>query len=103
MNNVVMHENFNYTSRAMLTGAMLGGVASIAKQWKASQQRTITPNEYIKKVVTDTLKAGAVSAATAYTANKMVDKPVISMATILTVGVAGAYLLSSDTKGNTHE
>lgn len=103
MSNIVMREDLNYASRAMLAGAMIGGAASIANQWQASQQGSITADAYMKKVATDTLKAGVVSAVSTYTAGKMVGQPVLSLATILAVGVAGACLLSNQSQGNEDE
>lgn len=80
-------------SRAMLVGAMLGGAASVASQWKERQAGEISPDQFVSNVAKDTLKAGAISGATTYVAGKMAGQPVLSLFTILAAGAAGAYML----------
>ncbi|GAL02613.1 hypothetical protein JCM19237_5506 [Photobacterium aphoticum] len=87
----------------MLVGAILGGSASAATQWKAHQQGDIDTNQLVGKVARDSMKAGIVSGATTYVADKMAGRPVLSMLTILTAGAAGLYLYESMTEKEHHE
>ena len=82
--------------RAMLVGAMLGGTASVASQWKKRQSGELSSNQFVKNVTKDTAKAGAISGVTTYVAGKMAGQPVLSMFTILTVGAAGLYMLEQN-------
>ncbi|WED23907.1 magnetosome protein MamC [Vibrio sp. JC009] len=88
-----MQDEFSHTSRAMIVGAMIGGAASVASQWKARSAGEISSNEYVKKVAKDTIKGGAVGGATTYVATKMAGQPVLSMMTILAAGAASVYML----------
>lgn len=81
-------------SRAMLVGAMIGGAASIARQLK--QHKTLAhsdTNMIIANVAKDTLKAGAISGATTYAADKMAGQPILSILTIVAASSAGLYML----------
>ena len=92
-------DKLSATNRAMLVGAILGGGASIAKQWKSHQAKDVQTNELCAKAVKDSIKAGLIAGGTTYVAGKMAGRPVLSMATILATGTAGLYLMDQF-KGN---
>jgi hypothetical protein len=94
-----MQNELSPTSRAMLVGAMIGGVASTASQWRAHQKQEISSSDFVSRVAKDTLKAGAVSGVATYVAGKMAGQPVLSMFTILAAGAATVYMLEN-CKGN---
>lgn len=94
MSNVT--DELSPASRAMLVGAMLGGAASVASKWKQRQQGQLTTNEFISTVAKDTLKAGAMSGATTFTAGKMAGQPLLSLVTIVATGAAGLYMLEQN-------
>jgi len=88
----------NPASRAMLVGALIGGGASVATQWKQRQSGELGSNEFVANVVKDTAKAGLISGATTFVAGKMAGQPVLSMFTILAAGAAGLYMLEQKTE-----
>ncbi|MFD2176240.1 magnetosome protein MamC [Veronia pacifica] len=81
------------TSRALLIGAMAGGGASIAKNWKNHQQGQLSTNELVSKATSSALKTGALSGASTYVAGQMAGRPALSLMTIISAGVAGVYLM----------
>ena len=85
--------DFTPASRAMLVGAMLGGVASGASHIQAKKSGLETNDDFLSKVLKDTIKAGAVSGVTTLIATKMSGQPVLSMLTLASVGAAGLYFL----------
>lgn len=93
-----MQNELSPASRAMLVGAMIGGAASIATQWKSRQAGELNSNEFVAQVAKDTVKGGAIGGATTYVAGKMAGQPVLSMMTILAAGAASVYMLEQ-TKG----
>ncbi len=90
-------------SRAMLTGAMIGGAASAISQWKSAQTGEITTEQFAANFAKDTLKAGAISGATTYVAGKMAGQPVLSMLTLVAAGAASVYLFDKCIKGEEDE
>ncbi|SHO55092.1 magnetosome protein MamC [Vibrio quintilis] len=98
-----IHDELSPASRAMLVGAIIGGAASVASQWKERQRGEISPNQFATSVTKDTLKAGAISGATTYVAGKMAGQPVLSMLTILAAGAAGVYMLEQNQEKKTNE
>ncbi|MGF1731412.1 hypothetical protein [Photobacterium kasasachensis] len=86
-------DKLNPASRAMLVGAILGGTASAANQWKAHQSGEIDTNQLVSTVAKDSLKTGLASGATTYIAEKMAGRPVLSMLTVLSAGAAGLYMM----------
>lgn len=89
-------------NRAMLVGAIAGGSATIASQWKRHQEGSLSTNELVENATKTALKTGAVSGATTYVAEKMAGRPVLSMLTLLSVGAASLYLLDQ-TSGSKNE
>ncbi len=87
-------------NRAMLVGAIVGGSASVAKQWQEYQRGEVNTNQLATKAVGDAVKASAVAGATTYAAEKMAGRPVFSMLTILSVGVASLYMLDQLSEKN---
>lgn len=77
----------------MIVGALLGGGASAATQWKSHQQGKVDTNQMIAKVATDAVKTGVISGASTYVAEKMAGRPLLSMVTILSAGAAGLYMM----------
>ncbi|WED24671.1 magnetosome protein MamC [Vibrio sp. JC009] len=88
-----MQDEMSHTSRAMIVGAMIGGAASIASQWKTRKAGEVSSNEFVGNVTKDTIKGGAIGGATTYVAGKMAGQPVLSMMTILAAGAASVYWL----------
>lgn len=87
-------------NRAMLVGAIAGGSATIASQWKEHKAGNIDTNEMATNAAKSALKTAAIAGATTYVAEKMAGRPALSMLTILSVGAAGLYLMNqaSDSK-----
>ncbi len=77
----------------MIVGALLGGGASAATQWKAHQRGEIETNEMIAKVTKDAVKTGVISGGSTYVAQQMAGRPLLSMLTIVSAGAAGLYLM----------
>lgn len=96
-------DKLSSTSRAMLIGAMAGGSASVLSHWQDHQNGLVDTNTVVKKATHAALKAGAVSAASTYAAEKMAGRPALSLLTILTVGAAGVYLLDHLSEQKTDE
>lgn len=90
--------NLSSANRAMLVGAIAGGSATIAKQWKHHQDGSISTNQLVKDTTKTALKAGVISGATTYVAEQMAGRPALSMLTILSVGAAGLYLFDQATE-----
>ena len=63
-------DKLSATNRAMLVGAILGGGASIAKQWKSHQAKEVQTNELCAKAAKDSIKAGLIAGGTTYVAGK---------------------------------
>ncbi len=80
-------------NRAMLVGAIAGGSATIASQWKEHKAGNIDTNEMATSAAKSALKTAAIAGATTYVAEKMAGRPALSMLTILSVGAAGLYLM----------
>ncbi len=87
-------------NRAMLVGAIAGGSASVAKQWREHQNGDVETNQLVTNAATDAVKAGVVAGATTYVAEKMAGRPALSMLTILSVGAAGLYMLDQLSERN---
>lgn len=98
-----MQDELSPASRAMLVGAMIGGAASVASQWRERQSNEISSNQFAYNVAKDTLKAGAISGATTYVAGKMAGQPVLSLMTILAAGAAGVYMLEQGKENEANE
>lgn len=98
-----MQNELSPASRAMLVGAMIGGAASVASQWKDRQSGELSSNQFVTKVAKDTVKAGAISGATTYVAGKMAGQPVLSMFTILAAGAAGLYMVEQARENQVNE
>lgn len=81
------------TSRALLVGAMVGGGASVATQWKSYKQGDIAVDAIVAKAVKSALQAAAISGVTTYTADKMAGRSALSLMTILAAGAATLYLV----------
>lgn len=77
----------------MIIGAMAGGSASLVSNWQRHQQGDLATNDLVAQASLSALKAGAVSGASTYAAEKMAGRPVLSLLTILSVGAAGIYLV----------
>lgn len=90
-------------SRALLVGAMLGGAASIATQWKKHQTGEIKTEQLVSTAAKDAVKAAVIGGATTYVAEKMSGQPILSLATILAAGTAGLYLLEQHRENNSNE
>ncbi|GAL17471.1 hypothetical protein JCM19235_6020 [Vibrio maritimus] len=91
-------DKLSSANRAMLVGAIAGGGASIASQWKAHKAGEVETQELVSEATKNAVKTGAVAGATTYVAEKMAGRPVLSMLTILAVGAAGLYLLDQATE-----
>lgn len=91
-------DKLSTASRAMLVGAIAGGTASIAKQWQQHQVGDIETNDLVANAAKGAVKAGVVSGATTYVAEKMAGRPALSMLTILSVGAASLYLFDQMTE-----
>ncbi|WP_434777855.1 hypothetical protein [Neisseria sp. Ec49-e6-T10] len=89
-------------NRAMIAGALVGGIASGVENWKRQQQGEQSIQETTCKVVKDAAKAGVVSGAAMYVANATAGRPVLTMLTVLSTAAAGLYLIDS-IKGNKNE
>ncbi len=87
-------------NRAMLVGAIAGGSATIASQWKEHKAGNIDTKEMATNAAKSALKTAAIAGATTYVAEKMAGRPALSMLTILSVGAAGLHLMdqASDSK-----
>lgn len=77
----------------MLVGAMAGGSASMVSQWKNHQAGQIDTNQMASNVAKSAVKAALAAGATTYVAEKMAGRPVLSMMTLLSIGVAGLYFV----------
>ncbi len=97
------NDKLSTTSRAMLIGAMAGGGASIAKNWQAHQSGQIAANKMVADASMSALKVSAISGASTYVAEKMAGRPALSLLTILSVGMAGVYLLDQCAKDKQDE
>ncbi|MGF1909412.1 magnetosome protein MamC [Vibrio kasasachensis] len=86
-------DKLSAASRAMIIGAMAGGSASLVSNWQRHQQGDLATNDLVAQASLSALKAGAVSGASTYAAEKMAGRPVLSLLTILSVGAAGVYLV----------
>lgn len=87
-------------SRALLVGAMAGAGTALVNQKKALQQGQVANQMMVLDMAKMAVKTAAISGASTYAAEKMADKPGLSLLTILSVGAAGIYLLDHylDTK-----
>ncbi|WP_153914857.1 magnetosome protein MamC [Shewanella sp. TC10] len=90
-------------SRALLVGAMVGGGASVATQWKSYKQGEIEAEMMVSKATKSALQAAAISGITTYAAGQMAGRPVLSLMTILAAGAAGLYLVDQFSGKNSHE
>lgn len=86
-------DKLSSASRAMLIGAMAGGGASVVSHWKAHQAGQIETNRMVVDATKSALKAGAISGASTYVAERMAGRPMLSLITILSAGAAGVYLM----------
>ncbi|OLQ93104.1 hypothetical protein BIY22_01015 [Vibrio panuliri] len=86
-------DKLSAASRAMIIGAMAGGSASVVSNWQRHQQGELATNEMVAQASISAVKAGVVSGASTYVAEKMAGRPVLSLLTILSVGAAGVYLM----------
>ncbi len=87
----------------MIAGAIIGGTASAARQWKGHQENTIETNEMVATVVKDSLKAGLAGGAATYVADKMAGRPLLSMLTVVSTGAVGLYLMDQYTGKKNNE
>ncbi len=62
-------------NRAMLVGAIAGGSATIASQWKEHKAGNIDTNEMATSAAKSALKTAAIAGATTYVAEKMARSP----------------------------
>ncbi|AZG36435.1 magnetosome protein MamC [Shewanella psychromarinicola] len=85
--------------RAMLIGAMAGGGASLANQWRDHQNGALETNDVVLNAAKSAIKAGAISGASTYIAEKMAGRPVLSLFTILSVGAASLYMMDQISEG----
>jgi len=79
-------------SRATLVGAMVGGGAAIATQWKSYKEGELTGNYLAIHATKSAIQAAVISGVTTYVADKMAGRPALSLLTILSVGAAALYL-----------
>jgi len=86
-------DKLSSANRSLLVGAMLGGGASVAKQWKSYQSDQVSTNELCTQAVKGAIKTGLLAGGTTYIAEKMAGRPVLSLATLLTAGTASLYLM----------
>jgi hypothetical protein len=84
---------FNSASRAMLVGALFGGGASVASQWKAHQNKKLSTEQLCTQLAKDSLRAGLLAGGATYISGNMAGRPVLSMATILVSATASIYLM----------
>lgn len=96
-------DKLSTTHRALLIGAMAGGGASIASQWREHQAGNIETSEVAVNAAKSALKAGAISGASTYVAENMAGRPALSLFTLLTVGTAGLYMMEQLSEGKTNE
>ncbi len=87
----------------MLVGAIIGGTASAASQWKRRQAGEIETNQLVCNVTKDSLKTGLVSGGVTYVAGKMAGRPLLSMFTLLSAGAASLYLMEHYRGNQEHE
>ncbi|MCL1046964.1 hypothetical protein L2737_16825 [Shewanella electrodiphila] len=80
-------------NRAMLVGAMVGGGASVATQWKSYKQGEVNAERLVSKATKSAIQAAAISGVTTYAAGKMAGRPMLSLMTILAAGAASLYLV----------
>ncbi|OLQ95060.1 hypothetical protein BIY21_07535 [Vibrio ponticus] len=96
-------DKLSAASRAMIIGAMAGGSASVLSNWKNHQQGELATNDLVAQASVSAVKAGVVSGASTYVAEKMAGRPVLSLLTILSVGAAGVYLMDQLTEKTSDE
>jgi len=96
-------DKLSSSNRAMIIGAMAGGGASIAHQWRAHQAGEIATNDVAIKAAKSALKAGAISGVSTYIAENMAGRPTLSLITLLSVGAAGLYALEQISEGQNNE
>ncbi|WP_260260473.1 hypothetical protein [Vibrio intestinalis] len=96
-------DKLSAASRAMIVGAMAGGGASVVSNWHRHQQGDIDTNQMATQAAVSALKAGAVSGASTYVAEKMAGRPALSLLTILSVGAAGVYLMDQLSENKSDE
>ncbi|NKF49065.1 hypothetical protein G3R49_00555 [Shewanella sp. WXL01] len=90
-------------SRAMLVGAMVGGGATVATQWKSYKQGDVQAEQLVSQATKAALQAAAIGGVTTYVAGKMAGRPALSLLTILAAGAAGLYLVDQFSGSNSHE
>ncbi|ADT87250.1 magnetosome protein MamC [Vibrio sp. Vb2880] len=80
-------------NRAMIVGAIAGGSATIASQWKEHKAGHIETQDMAANAAKSALKTAAIAGVTTYVAEQMAGRPALSLLTILSVGAAGLYLM----------
>lgn len=96
-------DKLSSTHRAMLIGAMAGGGASLASQWRAHQNGTLATNDVAMNAAKSAIKAGAISGTSTYIAENMAGRPALSLFTILSVGTASLYIMDQISEGKKNE
>lgn len=96
-------DKLSSANRALVVGAIAGGCATIASQWKAHQSNVLNTNELVNKAALNAVKSGAIAGTTTYVAEKMAGRPVLSILTILSVGAAGLYLMDQASESNNEQ
>ncbi|QUM82656.1 magnetosome protein MamC [Moritella sp. 5] len=96
-------DKLSASHRAMLIGAMAGGGASLAGQWRDHQNGTLATNDVAMNAAKSAIKAGAISGTSTYIAENMAGRPALSLFTILSVGAAGLYMIDQMSERKKHE
>ncbi len=91
-------------SRAMIAGALVGTTSSCIAQWRQYQNGERTLNQTAVTVARDATRAGLVSGAVMAVANASAGRPLLTLLTVVSAGVAGMYLLDAvQQKRENHE
>ena len=75
--------------RAIVAGAVVGGVVSVVQNWQRQQQGGQDIAQTAVNVAKDATKAAAVSGATMFVGEAITKRPVLTLGT----AIAGLYLL----------
>ncbi|KAA8998094.1 hypothetical protein FJU30_16890 [Affinibrenneria salicis] len=90
-------------SRALIAGAILGGVASGVQQWQRYRQGEQSLEDAACRTAGDAARAGLLSGGAMAVAEATAGRPLLTMLTVLSAGAAGLYLMDTLTRSSHEE
>lgn len=88
-------DSLSPVSRAVIAGALVGTATSCIKQWGSYQQGELTLNQTAANVARDAAKAGLISGGVMAVANATAGRPLLTLLTVASAGIAGMYLMDA--------